>query len=206
MREIRGVRAEPGGSVSIEFDGEWFRAHPLRWGAAFRERWLGETAVTFAMVAFFACLGLAWLTVAKMHVPYAVTATFGWTGLAALLYAGVASLFTYPENWLGGLLLVPLLGVGLVTLPFLLIPAFRRLLVRLFTRPAGGARAGADPGVRPGWLSRAQLDGVWYEQLGPEGGCRVTIRQTNGSVIRYTAEGAAGPQLHTGFESLQTAR
>jgi hypothetical protein len=89
-----------------------------------------------------------------MHVPYAVTATFGWTGLAALLYAGVASLFTYPENWLGGLLLVPLLVVGLVTLPFLLIPAFRRLLVRLFTRPAGGARAGADPGVRPGWLSR----------------------------------------------------
>jgi hypothetical protein len=34
----------------------------------------------------------------------------------------------------------------------------------------------------------------------------VTIRQTDGSVIRYTAEGAAGPQLHTGFESLQTAR
>ncbi|MEY9835257.1 hypothetical protein [Streptacidiphilus sp. EB103A] len=204
MREIRGVRAEPGGSVIMEFDGEWFRARRRRWGADFRERWLGETAVAFAMLAFFAGLGLCWLTVAKMHVPYAVTAAFGWTALAALLYAAVASMFTYPEEWLGGLLLVPILVIGLLTLPFLLIPAFRRLLVRLLHRPRGGA--GAVPGVRPGWLSLAQLDGVWYEQVDPDGGCRVTIRQTDGTVARYTAEGAAGAQLHSSFENLQTAR
>ena len=210
MREMRGIRAEPGGPVTMEFDGEWFRARPRPWGADFRERWFGDTAIFIALVVFFGGLGLCGLTVTKLHVPYAVTAICGWTAIAGILYAAVASMFSYPENWLGGLLLVPLLAVGLVTLPFLLIPGFRRLLARLFLRPKGGGRAvvqpGAQPAARPGWLSLAQLDGVWYEQLDPDGGCRVTIRQQDGTVVRYTADGAAGPELHTRFESLQTAR
>ncbi|WP_152626448.1 hypothetical protein [Streptacidiphilus carbonis] len=202
MREIQGVRAEPGGPVTMEFDGEWFRARPRRRGAAFRERWLDDGAIAIAMVVFFAGLGLTWLTVAKMHVPYALTAACGWTALAALLYAAIASMFTYPENWIGGLLLVPMLVIGLIALPFLLIPGFRRLLVRVFIRPQGAR----PDGSRPGWLSPAQLNGVWYEQLDPAGGCRVTIRQHDGTVVRYTAHGAAGPELHTRFEGLRTPR
>lgn len=80
--------------------------------------------------------------------------------------------------------------LAIVTFPLLVIPAYRRLLLR--TKPPAHERRGF---VHAGRIGRAEASGDGEETT-------VTLWFTDGAWIRYTARGPAGRELLARFRHL----
>ncbi|GAA4133082.1 hypothetical protein [Actinomadura keratinilytica] len=190
MTVIKAVRAEPGGRVVLAFTSDGYAADGESWSDRL-ERW---GARLFGTKKLFIALGLAVLT----SLPAGAAIRILGESDAVILAAGAVPLLLF-LYFLVGLLLhtaVEALAyvLALVSLPFLLIPSYRRWLFR--KKPPVRERPGF---VHAGWVGQAQAvrDGT---------GAAVSLYFTNGARVRYTADGAAGRDLVAQFQRLLGAR
>ncbi|GLZ09914.1 hypothetical protein Acsp04_01490 [Actinomadura sp. NBRC 104425] len=190
MTVIKAVRAEPGGRVVLSFTVDGYAADGESWSDRL-ERW---GARLFGTKKLFIALGLAILT----SLPaWAAIRILGESDAVILATTTVPLLLLL--YFLVGMLLHAAVGavayvMAFVTLPFLLIPSYRGWL--LPKKPPVRERPGF---VHAGWIGQA-----WAVRDGTR--TAVSLHFTNGTQIRYTADGAAGRDLVARFQRLLGAR
>ncbi|MFI1073241.1 hypothetical protein [Streptomyces puniciscabiei] len=190
MREIAGVRARPGGRVRVQFHDHGFVVRRDRLVGRVAEAFLGDTAGCVTLLVLLASVGLYSL-LNKVGAPHAVAVGCLWVFLVSACYATLLALL----RWAAGVVAnIVVFFIVVVTLPGLLIPGYRRKVLRRWRE--GG------PESEQGWVPAAALGGVWLGQEGPSTGAVVTLQRVDGSVVAYTARPDKARELHAGFEAL----
>ncbi|GLW62234.1 hypothetical protein Arub01_04780 [Actinomadura rubrobrunea] len=186
MTVIKDVRAERGGRVVLSFGPDGFAADGETWNDAL-DRWARRL---FGTKKLLIALGLAILlsfpamgVVKALGESDAVVMAVGAPPLLLLLYFLVGVLLHAAGEALAW-------AVAIVSLPLLLIPAYRRWLFG--SRPPLRERPGF---VHAGWVAQAQVTADGADVA-------VTLHFTNGARARYTARGAAGRDLAARFRRL----
>ncbi|MFF4044997.1 hypothetical protein [Streptomyces sp. NPDC001816] len=190
MREIAGVRATPGGRVRVQFHDHGFVVRRDRLAGHVAEALLGDTAGCVTVLVLLASVGLYSL-LNKAGAPHVVTVGCLWVFLVSACYAALLALLRWAAGVVGSIVFFLLV---VVTLPGLLIPGYRRKVLRLWRE--GG------PESEPGWVPATALGGVWLGQGEPSTGAVVTLQRVDGSVVAYTARPDKSRELRDGFEAL----
>ncbi|MFD8289366.1 hypothetical protein ACFV2B_14285 [Streptomyces lavendulae] len=185
MYEIEGVRATPGGRISVRFHQHGYVERPDRRAGRVAETLFGEGAGCLTALVLLASVGLFTL-LRKNGAPEAAVTACMWVFIVAVCYGAVIALL----QWASGVADILLIAV---TFPALLIPGYRRMVLR---RWRGGA-----PENEPGWVPGTALSGVWH-QVDPQGRPVVTVRRTDGSVTAYVPPADKARNLHDHFDTL----
>jgi len=193
MREIEGVRATPGGRVRVHFHDHGFVVGRDRLAGRVAEAFLGDTAGCVTVLVVLASVGLFSLF-NKVGAPHVVVVGCGWVFIVSVCYAALLALSRWAAGAVGNIVVFLLV---VVTLPGLLIPGYRRKVLRRW-RESG-------PESEPGWVPASALRGVWLGQEDPGAGAVVTIQHVDGSVVAYTAGPDKVRELYARFEALLRA-
>ncbi|MER7466459.1 hypothetical protein [Streptomyces sp. NPDC097981] len=189
MYEIEGVRATPGGRISLQFHDHGFAVKPDRRGGRVADKLLGEEAGCVTALVLLVSVGLFSL-LRKAGAPDAAVTACLWVFIAAVCYGALLALL----HWTAGVFAnVVLFLIVVVSLPGLLIPSYRRTVLRRWR--GGGAE------TEPGWVPGSALAGVWH-QADPRVGAVVTVRQTDGSVTAYVPPPDKARDLYDCFDAL----
>ncbi|WP_159033123.1 hypothetical protein [Streptomyces fodineus] len=137
-----------------------------------------------------ASVGFHWL-LNKVGAPHVLAVGCLWVFIVSACYAALLALLRWAAEVVMNI--VVFLFV-VVTLPGLLIPGYRRKVLRRWHE--GG------PESDPGWVPATALGGVWLGQEDPGTGTAVTLQRVDGSVVAYTARPDKARELHAGFETL----
>ncbi|MER5549849.1 hypothetical protein ABT072_47530 [Streptomyces sp. NPDC002589] len=190
MREIEGVRATPGGRVRVQFHDHGFVVRRDGLAGRVAEVFLGDGAGCVTGLVLLASVGLFNL-LNKVGAPHVLVVGCGWVFIVSACYAALLVLL----RWAAGVVASAMIFLFIVvTLPGLLIPGYRRKVLRRWR--------GGGPESEPGWLPATALGGVWLGQENPGTGAVVTIQRVDGSVVAYTARPDKARELHAGFEAL----
>ncbi|MEU8032403.1 hypothetical protein AB0C13_27840 [Streptomyces sp. NPDC049099] len=127
----------------------------------------------------------------KVGAPHVVAVGCLWVFIVSACYATLLALLRWAAGVVGNIVAF---FIVVVTLPGLMIPGYRRKVLRRWR--AGG------PESEPGWVPATALGGVWLGQENPGSGAVVTIQRVDGSVVAYTARPDRARELHVGFEAL----
>ncbi|WP_225102541.1 hypothetical protein [Streptomyces sp. CoH27] len=111
--------------------------------------------------------------------------------IVSVCYAALLALLRWAAGVVGNIVIFLLV---VVTLPGMLIPRYRRKVLRRWRE--GG------PESEPGWVPATALGGVWLGQEDPDTGAVVTLQRVDGSVVAYTARPDKSQELLDGFEAL----
>ncbi|MEV5873317.1 hypothetical protein AB0L75_03620 [Streptomyces sp. NPDC052101] len=190
MREIAGVRAAPGGRVHVQFHDHGFVVRRDRLAGRVAEALLGDAAGCVTVLVLLASAGLYKL-LDKAGAPHTVAVGCLWVFIVAACYATLLALLRWAAEVVMG---VVSFVVIVVTLPGLLIPGYRRKVLRRWR--------GGGPESKPGWVPATALGGVWLGQEDPSAGAVVTLQHVDGSVVAYTARSDKSRELYEGFEAL----
>ncbi|MFJ9866805.1 hypothetical protein [Streptomyces sp. NPDC101165] len=190
MREIAGVRATPGGRICVQFHDHGFVVRRDRLAGRVAEAFLGDTAGCVTVLVLLASAGLYSL-LNKAGAPHAVAVGCLWVFIVSACYAALLALLRWAAGVVGSIAFFLLV---VVTLPGLLIPGYRRKVLRRWRE--GG------PESEPGWVPATALGGVWLGQEDPSTGAVVTVQRVDGSVVAYTARPDKARELRAGFEAL----
>ncbi|MGW5343693.1 hypothetical protein [Streptomyces sp. NPDC004050] len=189
MYEINGVRATPGGRIRVQFHEDGFVVRPDQRVGRTAEKLLGEEAGCITALVLLVSVGLFSL-LRKVGAPDAAIEACLWVGIAAVCYGALLALL----HWTSGVVAsVVFFLLVVVTLPGLLIPSYRRTVMRRW-RGGGEER-------EPGWVPGAALAGVWH-QVDPGAGAVVTVQQTDGSVTAYVPPPDRARDLYERFDAL----
>jgi len=190
--KVSGVRAEPGGPVTITFTGGGLAVAPETRGArvARRAGWLVGVpgALLFLVVAVAAAAAGGSLS-GHHGVQDAAYDVF----FAALACIAIVLLVHAAEEALG----YAVLAVAVIALPLLLVPGFRRWVGR-------GLRGAPAPDRPRNWIAPGRLGAVRVDRQGRAVAAQVSY--LDGQQIRYLARGRSGRQLATEFERLSPLR
>ncbi|MFE3179664.1 hypothetical protein ACFXKR_02035 [Streptomyces violascens] len=190
MREIAGVRATPGGRVRVQFHDHGFVVRRDRLAGRAAEAFLGDTAGCLTVLVLLASVSLHSL-LNKAGAPHVVAVGCLWVFIVSVCYAALLVLLRWAAE---AVLSIVFFLLVVVTLPGLLIPGYRRKVLRRWRE--GG------PESEPGWVSATALGGVWLGREDPSTGAMVTLRLADGSVVTYTARPDKCRELRDGFEAL----
>ncbi|MEU6664861.1 hypothetical protein [Streptomyces sp. NPDC046727] len=190
MREIVGVRAMPGGRVRVQFHDHGFVVRRDRLAGRIAEAFLGDTAGCVTILVLLASVGLHSL-LNKVGAPHVVAVGCLWVFIVSACYAALLALLRWAAGVVANIVVFVLV---VVTLPGLLIPGYRRKVLRRW-RDGG-------PESEPGWVPATALGGVWLGQENPGTDAVVTIQRVDGSAVSYAARPDAARELHCGFEAL----
>lgn len=187
MSTIKGVWAEPGGRVVLTFTADGYAADRETW----EDWWERRSDRLFPMRRLVIALGITFVLALSIRGVFGALSealVFPTAVVAVLffLYFAIGMILrTVPEyaGFIGFLL-------AIVTFPLLVIPAYRRWLLR--TRPPVHERKGF---VHAGHIRRAEVSGDGEQTA-------VTLWLANGTWIRYTAHGPAGRELRARFRHL----
>lgn len=194
MREIAGVRATPGGRVRVQFHDHGFVVRRDRLAGRVAEAFLGDTAGWVTALVLLASMGLYGL-LNKAGAPHVVVVGCLWVFIVSACYAALLALL----RWAAGVVAsVVLFLFAVVTLPALLIPGYRRKVLRRWR--------GGGPESEPGWVPATALGGMLPGQGDPSSGAVVTLQFVDGSVVAYTARSDKSRELRDGFEALLRTR
>lgn len=189
MYEIKGVRATPGGRISLRFHEHGFAVKPDRRGGRVADRLLGEEAGCVTALVLLASVGVFSL-LRKVGAPDAALTACMWVFIAAVCYGALLALL----HWTAGVVANAVLFLLVViSLPALLIPGYRRTVLRRWR--GGGAEA------ESGWVPGTALSGVWHH-ADPRVGTVVTVRQTDGSVTAYVPPPDRARDVYDRFDAL----
>ncbi|MFB0627060.1 hypothetical protein [Streptomyces sp. AB3(2024)] len=189
MYEIKGVRATPGGRMNVRFHKHGFVVRPDRRVGRVAETLFGDGAGCITALVLLASVGLFSL-LRKNGAPEAAVTACMWVFIVAVCYGTLIALL----HWTAGVVANVLLFLFVVvTFPGLLIPGYRRTVLR---RLRGGG-----PETEPGWVPGTALLGVWH-QVDPQGGVVVTVQRTDGSVTAYVPPADRARNLHDHFDTL----
>ncbi len=189
MYEIKGVTATPGGRISVQFHDHGFVVRPDRRGDSVAEKLFGEEAGCVTALVLLVSVGLFSLLRKAGAPDVAVTACM-WVFIVAVCYGALLALL----HWTAGVVAnVVFFLCVVVTLPGLLIPSYRRTVLRRWR--GGGAE------TEPGWVPGTVLAGVWH-QSDPRAGAVVTVQQTDGSVTVYVPPPDKARDLYDRFDAL----
>ncbi|KUM93557.1 hypothetical protein AQI88_26110 [Streptomyces cellostaticus] len=127
----------------------------------------------------------------KVGAPHVVAVACLWVFIVAACYATLLALLRWAAGVVMGIVSFLLV---VVTLPGLLIPGYRRKVLRPWR--------GGGPESEPGWVPATALGGVWLGQEDPNTGAVVTLQLVDGSVVAYTARPDKSRELRDAFEAL----
>ncbi|MER6068079.1 hypothetical protein ABT187_04285 [Streptomyces sp. NPDC001817] len=127
----------------------------------------------------------------KVGAPHVVAVGCLWVFIVSVCYAALLALLRWAAEMVGNIVVF---FIVVVTLPGLLIPAYRRKVLRRWS--------GGGPESEPGWVPATALGGVWLGQEDPSTDAVVTLQRVEGSVVAYAARPDTARELHSGFEAL----